>query len=1239
MATTIKGIAVEIGGSLNGLTQTLGQVEGKFQGLGKKLGGIAGMISKAVVGSLVAAGTASVKMASDFEASMTKINTLVGIAEDQVDSWRAALLRMGPEVAAGPKELADALFVVSSAGQRGAEALNIVEQAAKASALGLGETETIARAVTGAMNAYSDSGLTAAEATDTLTAIVREGNLEASQLAPTLGRVVGIASQLGVSFQEVGANIATFTRLGVDSAEAVTGVRAILSSMIAPGKQAAEALAEVGLSSEMLRNSLREGGLQQTLATLTERFEGNTEGLAKVIPNIRALSAVMGTAGSQAEDYAKVLKSIQNSAGLVDSEFAKLEDTLDFQIEAFKASGKAALIAFGETLLPVVKAAVKGLRGLTDFLRTTVAPAFAVVAEKAGQMFEKYGPLIDEVKGVVGELIDVARDFWDEWGGEISNFISDVSDSFMHLARAGTETLSGLAALMRGDFKDAARHAAEAIKEIISAFARWDEDVYDKVRALREELDESTRATARQRAEYLGLTELLEDYGDEQEEAAQSSGEWIKATMEANAVGGEYNATVFEQMKAVEGLIGQTNKGTDSWQQNTEAVEDAEEAARELARATEEELERRKKWNKALQQSGQDIRKFANSLAPVPEKLKKLAELFLKVKDGLYEFRTLPQMQRDINTAINGTIKRMEAMQDAIDELWNEWRDGVEEAVDSMSAFDNIQGILHNFGRDIELDGLKGAFRKAFTNLNEESTNFIMSAFGPQGQIAGVITRFFGLSGPWGIAIAAGLKLLKPVTKMLKGLVGGSTGGLSGTILSGIREAFEQIANEARVLGEDFDRASAEIAVLEDAMIQMLNEGVLPSNPAFRMLEEALIAAREGAILASEALAMLGSQGAGFLRGAGIDPSGLGNIDLDFGGLWDQDAWDAWVDSLGEANEEAKQGSARFGGFLDVIRDFITIIDEGKPQVEVLNQTNVDYFQQVADEMDRLRTLAQLLGEPFNELEAEAELLAEHIEDLINKGFRPGNPILDDLLDRYNELNKQLEKQAGIIRETTRDTKTLADIIKDKFQAGLAGLEQVLGLTGDRTQFLSDAMRMASEAQRRLEAAVADGTLSVEEAEAAWLYLQEQIRAFREEAEQPITPPDDDEGTGGGGAGAGTGPPQIIEGDVIVDIDFEPVTSLLVQVRDVLRNILAVEILSSGLFGSGSIASQLQQYLYQTQGLGFGQPFGRNIVPPGGAGGGGGGTNTINTPALLLNGVNAGRATLQIMGQTIRGVQ
>jgi TP901 family phage tail tape measure protein len=80
---------------------------------------------------LLAIGGAATKMGLDFDRSMTKIKTLVGIASDEVDAMGQKVKQMARETGVGSTEAADALFFITSAGLRGSEALDTLNVSLK----------------------------------------------------------------------------------------------------------------------------------------------------------------------------------------------------------------------------------------------------------------------------------------------------------------------------------------------------------------------------------------------------------------------------------------------------------------------------------------------------------------------------------------------------------------------------------------------------------------------------------------------------------------------------------------------------------------------------------------------------------------------------------------------------------------------------------------------------------------------------------------------------------------------------------------------------------------------------------------------------------------------------------------------------------------------------------------------------------------------------------------------------
>jgi len=318
---------------------------------------------------IVMAGKAAMKMSMEYEASLSKVIGLVGIAREQVNAWSEDILKMAPEVGKNPKELADALYFITSAGIRGAEAMEVLEMSAKASAAGLGETKTVADLVTSAMNAYGIANLSAADATDILVATVREGKAEATALASTMGMVLPIASAMGVTFDQVGAGIAAMTRTGTSAATASMQLRQILNSLIKPSHGAEVALEAMKTSSAELRKTIREDGLLKALMDindLTKKYGETTMG--KVFPNIRALSGVLDIMGKNLGDNITIFANLKDSLGSLARAFSAASDTMKFKFNVASATAQVAMKKIGDYVLQFILPIFEWLSGILSKL-------------------------------------------------------------------------------------------------------------------------------------------------------------------------------------------------------------------------------------------------------------------------------------------------------------------------------------------------------------------------------------------------------------------------------------------------------------------------------------------------------------------------------------------------------------------------------------------------------------------------------------------------------------------------------------------------------------------------------------------------------------------------------------------------------------------------------------------------------------------------------------------------------
>lgn len=373
-----------------------------------KFGTVVGAVAAASVAAVAGIGTAAVRMASEFEDSFAKIEGLVGVSKAQLGELEEAARRLGPQFGKSANEAADALFFITSAGLRGDAAINVLEASLKGAAIGLGETKTIADLATSAVNAYGESNLNGAQAVDVLTEAVRLGKLEPAELAGAMGQVLPLASNLGVSFAEVGAAMAGMSKTGTDASTAATQLRQILATIAKPTAEANRELANMGLSAEGLRDQIRSEGLYATLETLTTAFDGNIEATSAVFGNIRALSGVLDLMGASAEDNRILFAQMTDDVGVLDDALGVTADTASFKFDRAMQTARAALLPVGDTLLNIGAALLDSLMPTLEGLAPVFEEMFANLEEPLTQLVGVFPELLDAMLPVLPVLGDIA---------------------------------------------------------------------------------------------------------------------------------------------------------------------------------------------------------------------------------------------------------------------------------------------------------------------------------------------------------------------------------------------------------------------------------------------------------------------------------------------------------------------------------------------------------------------------------------------------------------------------------------------------------------------------------------------------------------------------------------------------------------------------------------------------------------------------------------------------------------
>ncbi|HSE44716.1 MAG TPA: phage tail tape measure protein, partial [Gemmatimonadales bacterium] len=336
-----------------------------FKGLGRSIA----FASGAFVGGagLTAALKASIEGFTKFEDQMQKTVGLANVAEGSVGKFSKQVLALAPQVGRGPQELAKAFFFVASSGIAANKAMAVVKASAQGAVAGLGDTATVADALTSVINAYGAANINAAQAADVLTATVREGKGEADRFAPVIGNVVALAAQLGVSFDQVGAALAVQTRLGTDAETTAIQLQRVFSTLLKVTPKSAEAFESVGLNADKLREQLGEkNGLIKVLTQVKAAFEGNSPALSQAFGDVRALRGILNLVGKQTKSTQEVFDKLANSAGSAKTAFDAVDKDTAQQFRKLKASAEVLGISVGAIFAPLAAGAATALAKVTQ---------------------------------------------------------------------------------------------------------------------------------------------------------------------------------------------------------------------------------------------------------------------------------------------------------------------------------------------------------------------------------------------------------------------------------------------------------------------------------------------------------------------------------------------------------------------------------------------------------------------------------------------------------------------------------------------------------------------------------------------------------------------------------------------------------------------------------------------------------------------------------------------------------
>src|SRR6266704_1253285 len=181
----------------------MGGIRGAISALGT-FGAAAAAAGILIAGFAIAIGVISVKAAADFQQGMARLVTGAGDVTDNMQKMGQSILGISVATGVLTGDLLPAMYQIISSGQRGADAENTLKVAAMGAVAEQAKIVDVAKALTTAMTDYGTTQYNATQFMNGYTRATQLGKLTLEQLSTSMGPILPLAKNIGISSVAVG---------------------------------------------------------------------------------------------------------------------------------------------------------------------------------------------------------------------------------------------------------------------------------------------------------------------------------------------------------------------------------------------------------------------------------------------------------------------------------------------------------------------------------------------------------------------------------------------------------------------------------------------------------------------------------------------------------------------------------------------------------------------------------------------------------------------------------------------------------------------------------------------------------------------------------------------------------------------------------------------------------------------------------------------------------------------------
>ena len=274
----------------------------------------------------------------ELDEASAKVKSIAGASLD-LKNIQEELLKKSTATGMAVNELAESQYAAISSGVKANESMDAAVQSTKLAKAGFTDSTSALKVMTSTMNVFGMEGSQAMEdISDKLLVTQNLGVTSVDELASSLGQVTPIAKAAGLGLDDVLGSVASLTKGGLATSEAMTSLKGMMSNVIKPTKQAKDMAKKLGIDFSV--SAIKSKGFANWLEEIKEKTGGNTDALGQLFGNVNALTGALALTGDGFEEFKDILGEVENSAGKTNEAYDTMTNTIGFKLDKLKNTSK-----------------------------------------------------------------------------------------------------------------------------------------------------------------------------------------------------------------------------------------------------------------------------------------------------------------------------------------------------------------------------------------------------------------------------------------------------------------------------------------------------------------------------------------------------------------------------------------------------------------------------------------------------------------------------------------------------------------------------------------------------------------------------------------------------------------------------------------------------------------------------------------------------------------------------------